>query len=202
MLINDILNSKFLNVINVNYTDNNSKLNVITGENATGKSLLRKIITGKARKNNVFAYHFSQQARSTGGFERAFIYGSEDDESTGQISAHVTLKSFSNSLKNTNQHIIVWDEPDTGLSDAYAAGLGSKIHDFLLTNHEPLLATFLISHNKHLIKQLMPLNPNHFAVGNKHSLQDWLNEPVTPIDPSELQGKAIELYRKLNKLGI
>lgn len=177
---------------------------VITGENASGKSLMRRIISMTHQESEAECIHLSQQGRSTSGVMRAFIYGSEDDESTGYNSAGCVLKAIQTSHGRNAKHSIFFDEPDIGLSDNYAAAVGIKIREFVLNPPEHLFAVFVVSHRKVLIEQLLSCDPWHLSMGDSPPLSIWLNNPVVPGDLEKLRELGIERWRRiqayLNKL--
>src|ERR1700753_1086144 len=71
------------------------KLCIITGGNVSGKSLLRKVIHTQYSSRKIEYISVSQEARcSSSGIERAFIYGSEEDESTGYNSVKTLLAAI------------------------------------------------------------------------------------------------------------
>ncbi len=176
-----------------------SKLVVITGENASGKSLIRRIISVALRKMNVECIHLSQEGRATEGIQRAFIYGAEEWESTGYISSKTVQKSIITSQKRENRHGIFWDEPDIGLSDNYAAGVGVKIRDFLTNSPDKLFVSFLVTHRKSLVEQLIPLKPWNLRLSGYPDLETWIKTPVIPLDPEKLHTNGLKLFRRLAK---
>ncbi len=176
-----------------------SKLVVITGENASGKSLVRRIVTAALNKMKVECIHISQEGRCRGGMERAFIYGSEDSHSTGCISFSTVQKSIKTSQGRENKHGIFWDEPDIGLSDNYAAGVGVSISDFLKDPPDKLFVSFLVTHRKVLVEQLLPLKPWNIRLGGYPDLETWIKSPIIPCDPEQLRTSGLKRFRHLQK---
>lgn len=170
---------------------------VVTGDNASGKSLVRRIITMTHQKGNAECIHLSQQGRSTGGIIRAFVYGAEDEESTGYNSAGVVLKAIKTSHGRKEKHSIFFDEPDIGLSDNYAAAVGIKIREFVLNPPKHLFAVFVVSHRKVLIEQLVSCDPWQLRMGDSPPLSQWLNAPVVPGDLEKLRELGIERWRRI-----
>jgi len=80
----------------------NQKLVVITGLNATGKSLLRRLIGHAFQKqggNEVM--HLSMEKRTEGDVVGALMFGSEQDQSTGCITTHSSLTGIRTSRSKT-----------------------------------------------------------------------------------------------------
>lgn len=113
----------------ITHVSGDSRLLVITGHNASGKSLLTKalsqIIRGK-QEHAVFC--ISMRHRTSPGMGQ-MIYGlGEDCSSTGAISYGVVSRAFEQlSGADKTRKTIIFDEPDIGLSDAYAGALGEFI---------------------------------------------------------------------------
>ena len=174
---------------------------LITGENATGKSFLRRLYYVLFKEyRGIECIHLSQQGRSTGGVMRAFVYGDESWESTGYISAGTIEGGVRTCNDREKEHAIIWDEPDIGLSDSYAAGVGVEIRKFVENLPKLTFGVVIITHSKHLIKQLLPLKPHHLRLGDNKSLESFLNERVKPKDIKKLRDSGIETFRKISAI--
>ena len=174
---------------------------VMTGENATGKSFFRRLLQVSFKKHgNIECIHLSQEARTKGGCFSAFIYGDENWESTGQITGRTVVTGVNTCNNRDTKHTIIWDEPDLGLSDEYSAGVGVKIREFVENVSELTFGVIIITHSKHLIRQLLPLNPHHLRFGDNKSLNSFLNESVIPKNIDELGDKANETFRKISAI--
>lgn len=174
-----------------------SSLVLFLGENASGKSFARRIVTAIARENEVECIHISMQSRAadpmmSGGI-RSFIYGTEDWQSTGENSVGTVLGGIRTCLGRETPHVMFWDEPDIGLSDSWAAGVGVAVHDFVGRLTENTKAVFVVTHSKPLVSQLVPLDPHVVFFGERkeqpESLQAWIDRPAVPRDIAML-GKA------------
>ena len=182
------------------YTKGRCPLVVVTGDNGSGKSLVRRMYCAWASKRGVEQMPFSMQFRSGGGFERAIIFGSEDWEATGIISASAFLKSISSSANRTNPHLIVWDEPDLGLSEGYSLGMGKEIRRFISNPPKYLWGAVLMTHSKGLLGEAVNgLKPHHLALDENVPLNEWLErrEPARPIDG--LLEMGLRRFRAISK---
>jgi hypothetical protein len=174
---------------------------VITGENATGKSFIRRLYQLLFKEYcNIECIHLSQQGRSSSGIIKAFVYGDETWESTGDISGRTVRTGISTCNSRDNKHTIIWDEPDIGLSDSYSAGIGVEIRKFVENLPKLTFGVIVITHSKYLIKELLPLNPHHLRLGDNKSLNSYLKERVKPKDISTLHDRAIETFRKIQSI--
>lgn len=176
------------------------KLIVVTGENASGKSFYRRIVHMASDKCKMECINTSQESRCREGMHRVFMYGAEDWESTGYISAKSVGGAFRTSLGRKDKHVLFLDEPDIGLSDNYAAGLGQEIAESIEKSSDKLFATFIVSHSKALISQLAKINPWHMRFGSFLTLNEWLTASVVPTATSQLMDEGITRFRKLSKI--
>lgn len=196
-----------------------SKLVLVLGENAAGKSLFRRIVGTVAHRGKKGGWgepsiprgpfpvgevlHLSMQGRSSGGMMSAFVYGDEQYQSTGAISARTVEGACRNCADREHSTIVYWDEPDIGMSAGAAAGAGAAIREFILKDEAPLLeAVFLTSHSPALVRQLAALDPHYVFLGNAagpKTLADWFiwQQDPPPISPSELADIAHTRFRDI-----
>lgn len=193
-------------VLDVEYTPGDGKLVLVSGDNATGKSFLRKLTMYACRQEKIEPLYTSQACRTEGGMKNVFVYGLEGEESTGVISVKALTGAMSTSKNRDNPHAIYLDEPEIGLSDSYSAGCGQLVRNYITSPPEHLFALFISSHSKAFVSQLSDLNPHHIRLGGAPDLQTWLTNPVVPKDPTELQdlsrkrfGKIEDILRKVRK---
>lgn len=201
----------------------NSKLVLVLGENAAGKSLFRRIVqmlTHRGRPAQGMGepaiergefpvhemLHFSMQSRAGEGFGKSFVYGTEDYHSTGENSAHTIEGAFRTALGRNHTTILYWDEPDIGMSAGASAGAGVAIRDFILNDVSPLSeAMFLTSHSVPLVRQLVDLDPHYLFLGNPEgpkTLADWFNWQLNPppISPSDLKELSHRRFGDIQKV--
>lgn len=176
-----------------------SNVAVITGDNACGKSFVRKLIQCLCHDKKIECIHLSQQGRATGGIVRAMVYGSEDDESTGYISSKCVQTSIKTSQSRTTPHCIFYDEPEIGLSDNNSAAMGLLLKDFFQNPPENLKYVFVATHSKTLVRYLEG-NHWHLRLGGCPNLQDWLNGPIVPGNLEQLHQIGIEKWRRIEQL--
>jgi hypothetical protein len=171
------------------------RLVLFLGENASGKSFARRIVTAITRENDDECIHVSMQSRAAdpsmmGGI-RSFIYGTEEWQSTGECSVGTVLGGIRTCLGRETPHVMFWDEPDIGLSDSWAAGVGVAVRDFVKGATKHTKVVFVTTHSKALVSQLAPLDPHVVFFGDEQpeSLQAWVDQPIVPRDIEAL-GKA------------
>jgi len=211
-IIEKILNGKWFSGENApfkaKFTLENPHLTIITGPNASGKSVLRKILNSAAYDNNILYINTSQSDRSnSSGLKRVAMYGSELDDSTGYNSVKCLLGAFRTTNNSEKNNIVMLDEPEIGCSEEVQAAMGKRIADEMsnLETKSKLLCCFVITHSRELVKSLMHLKPSHWRLSNDGlTLSEYTNREVIPANLEELieQGhKTWSLVEKTMKKG-
>lgn len=185
-----------------------SKLVLVLGENATGKSLFRRAVqswgsTFEPKKVEVIGLSMADRAGGfMSGFVRAMIYGDENTQATGVNTAHTVTTGISTAQGRENDHVVFWDEPDTGLSDSYAADVGRRIAEFAMDAPKLTRSVFVVTHRKVLIEQLRKADPHVVFMGENapETLEEFLTRPVVPADIEQLYERSHKLFTKVAKL--
>lgn len=182
---------------------------LVTGDNASGKSFFRRIIGAVCAqaKEKVEYIPISMEARRTISYNPwlTFVYGDEETEATGVNSTETVLGGIRTSEGRTSNHVIFWDEPDLGLSDSWAAGLGQKLAEFAKKAPTYLTAAFVVTHNKALVSQLFDVNPHFLHLGvdpekAPHSLVEWFERPVKPRNIDKLHEESRKRFKAIQKI--
>lgn len=179
--------------IQTKFHKGSSPIFLITGQNASGKSLLRRVISQVSRQLKLKIHEISPESKwsakegsTTLVVHRINISGYEQDDSTGYNSIKGTLKTMEWAKEDADPNILFLDEPDLGLSEEYAAGLGQHIAQYVRNLSPNTKAVFIITHNRYLINEILPLNPHFWRVGDTMNLQQWLNRKIEPRDVKDL----------------
>jgi hypothetical protein len=166
------------------------KLVVVVGENASGKSFFRRIVSGVCKSTGVECMPISMEGR--GGYYgglRGMIYGDESWQATGVNSARTVKQGILTCESRDKPHVIFWDEPDLGLSENGCAGIGVAIREALTEPPKHTTAAIVVTHSKPLVRELLPLDPHYLHLGSEDApktLFDWLQRPIVPRHPDEL----------------
>ena len=195
-----IENLSYFDVIKATLTTGHKQNLIITGENATGKSFIRRLVYLVCKQEKVELIHLSQQGRSTSGIPSALIYGDESYDSTGYNTSTTITCGITTCNNRDSDHFILWDEPDIGLSEKYAAGVGVAIRGFVENIPKHTRGSIVITHSKPLVRQLLPIGPSHLRLGDTMTLNDWLNETPEPGDLNELSERNHAMYHAINKI--
>jgi len=184
-----------------------NKLVVVVGENASGKSFFRRMVRGVCQKAKTECIHLSMEGRvdsSAFGGLRSMVYGSEHDQSTGENSVGTVLGGITTCKSREAPHVVVWDEPDLGLSDSWAAGMGETIRDFTKACGAHTRAIVLVSHRRALLAPLLalPMHYVHLGVGEDApgSLEAWFETPIVPRDIRELHEESLKRWRAIQTI--
>jgi len=191
-VIPDILKtlySGFIDLMNLRGDSIACRVAVVVGSNACGKSLLRRAIVQKLHYDEkLFVAHFSQEARSKGGFERAFVYGSEDDESTGYLTISSLLKNFRQD--RDKPWVTVCDEPEIGLSEESQIGLGIWLRDRMAKDMPNLLGMVVVTHSRHVVSALSECDGFRLLdLDGKHNTE-WLDRDIVPVSPQQIKDRG------------
>jgi hypothetical protein len=178
------------------------KLAVVIGENATGKSLLRRLVGIVCRDAGVEFMPVSMEGRKNL-YMGSFVYGDEETRATGQNSAQTVLTGIKTCRGRDSRHCIFWDEPDLGMSSGYAAGAGQAIAELAKDAPDNTVGIFVVSHSKPLVRQLMAASPQVLYCGEENipaSLEAWLDREERPRSLEDLCERSWSLFGALQKV--
>lgn len=203
------------------YKPGSSKVVLVLGENAGGKSFFRRLmslVTHRGREARMGERKIepgpfpvrefiplSMQARTGGGFGSSMVYGDEDRQSTGECSSRTVTTGIRTVSNRTHPTIIWWDEPDIGMSAGAAAGAGLVLRNFAETESPLVQAICVTSHSVPMIRQLAALDPHYLYLGNADgpkTLDEWfeVQQNPEPVMPDQLQELSLRRYRMIQKI--
>jgi hypothetical protein len=157
-----------------------SKLLVVTGENGGGKSFFRRCLSQQLSPMEMIPISMEGRRGIAYNPILALVYGSEQDESTGSISARTVSIGIKTCRERETSHAIFWDEPDLGLSEGASASVGKALQDFASLLPAKTVLACVVSHSKALLGQLETLQPHYLYLGDQHgpqTLTAWLTTP-------------------------
>lgn len=176
----------------------NSRLVVVVGDNASGKSFFRRIFEAVCVRDEIDCITLNMQDRCSSEISRLIVYGNEDSKSTGENSINTVLGSVRTSFSRTDNHTIFWDEPDIGLSADWSAGIGQKICELIMKPPKHLFGGVVVTHSKPLVEQLMLAKPHYIHLGTDDAppnLKAWLNKPVRPQNIEHFEKHARKRWK-------
>lgn len=186
------------------------KLIIVIGDNASGKSLLTSQLLNTAKKHfNISGYNMSMNTRTTekDGGVRAFMYDTENDNSTGAISVSAVIQGLNHCLSNAQKGsdmMLLLDEPTLGLSSRYEKAMGKYIIDLVKENDscEYFKGLLLVTHSKDMVRSILEsgFEPSVISVNSNINLKEWLkNDDSASIEELlSLKKLGLERWRELN----
>lgn len=191
--------------------DEASKVLVITGSNASGKSFAVRVLAAwlSGEKPKVEPIQVSMRVRTEAGIHRAFMFGPFGDaqDSTGSVSLTAVQGGLRTARGRETPCWLMLDEPDTGLSEDFGYAMGQYLaqhaNDGLGPNCHGLV---VVTHSRELVQGLVDtlgVKPHFVHVDDKPlSIKDWL-AAARRRSIDELLGlpeKSVMTFRALNKI--
>jgi predicted ATPase len=171
-----------------------SRVLLVTGENAGGKSLVCRFIgqvmlrDAKAAGEALEFMRIGMEMRSKGGMACVFVFGDESWQSTGELTAHSVLGAIRNSRERGRAHAVCLDEPDTGLSESYQAAVGEALAAYAADLPELASGLIVVSHSRPLVSRLFALAPHCMRVGDDlRPTAEWLGNGSLPCSIEDLE---------------
>lgn len=193
-----------------------SNVFVVVGDNACGKSFFVDTARTVARNLNpeVSTVSISIRERTGSGTDpmaamrRAMMFGDEQEQSTGAISAGMIQKGFNNlqsRLEDGKNSVLVLDEPELGLSETFHAAVGAFIAQLASQTDPQSGAAVIVSHSRRLVRALMqhtkvPLSA--VVMGDHQNLAQWLEDAGDKSidDLLALKERNRDNHRKLDSI--
>jgi hypothetical protein len=168
---------------------------VVLGENASGKSFFRKCVSGICSEDKTEIIPLSMAGRRNISYNPvlALVYGDESYSATGMNSIRTVVTGVNTCRERDTPHVIVWDEPDIGASDATAAAMGRHLADFAKDQPALTIAAIVATHRKFLVRELADCSPHYLYLGDSkgpQSLQEWLMLIPPPVTLEEVTNRA------------
>ncbi len=193
------------------FTEGDRRITLILGDNASGKSLVFRLIGQMANRHGILPATVSIRERSGAGssgmegMRRMFMFGDEAEQSTGATSLQAVLDGLS-SLERDKPSILGLDEPEMGLSDGYARALGEMIGMRATTPPVSSCGIVVVTHSRSLVAGLrkgLDADPGIVWTSGEHaSLDEWIANPDerTVRELLDLKDLGVERWRSLQSL--
>lgn len=174
------------------------QIQVLTGDNGSGKSLIRKVLCTTLRErendNTIKVSDISMERRTGlhselgggGVFLRDTSWYATSSNSLG------FLKSILNGITN---RFVVLDEPEIGMSQDLQLSVGKFLSDKLPTILKDNKGVLIITHSKELVRNLTV--EHTFINIQKKTESEWLNETAKYIELDEFEKKCSALFKLL-----
>lgn len=195
--------------------DPSARIVVVAGENASGKSVAFQVIAGALHRSGVLPITISIRERTgaglneMAGMRRSMMFGDESEQSTGATSFSTAEAGFRNVLGRAEEGAaacLLLDEPELGLSDAYAAAMGEWIAQ--QANGLPAISAgvVVVTHSRALVQALAQsaaVPPIFLFMGTQpQTLRQWLVSPEvrTVADLVALKSRGNSGRKEVNRL--
>ena len=177
-----------------------NKVTVLTGENASGKSLIRKCVgahlqneyTGSGR---IKVCHSSMEQRT--GLHSEMGGGGVFLRDVEWIATSINSIDFIKRVLNENDRYIILDEPEIGLSESIQYSLAHYLNKVIPEIIKKNLGILIITHSKVLVKALSICD--EFVNIQGKTYDEWINAEPELIDIEELSKNSDALYLEINK---
>lgn len=175
------------------------KLLVVTGQNATGKSMVRRCLSGAAQREGLTPIAISMQRRTEGGVVGAMMFGTEEWQATGQITGHSVIMGIKTADASEKRCVLIFDEPELGLSDEYALDAAHRIADFATKDGYKCLLVVVISHRKTIL-EVLDGKCMHVHLGEEPvtSLKAVINRKIVRANLEELKERSHQTFLHIN----
>jgi len=158
-----------------------SRVSIVTGPNASGKSLMVRMVAATLNEEQVEPLQVSMRYRTMGGIHRAFMFGSDEDQSTGATSLYAVQGALRTSRQREKAHWVMLDEPDVGLAEEYAVALGTYLAAYANEMPEHAKGMMLVTHSRALVSgfvQALQKAPHFVHLETPMTLPEWLEQPA------------------------
>lgn len=168
---------------------------ILTGENGSGKSLIRKLIPYQLRNKNdgkIVEVASTSMDMRTGLHPEMGGMSSFVRDTSWTATSQNSFYFLKGLVSSTKDRFVVIDEPEIGMSDSLKLSLGVWLNDKLpelLANNKGVM---IITHSKDLIRQIK--HEHDFINIQGLSEDEWLNEKPSLIDIEEWNKQNTELF--------
>jgi len=185
------------------------RLTLVVGGNATGKSIMHKMLVGLAHAHGIEPISLSIRERtgsneSPGSMRRQFMYGYEHRDSTGNTSVRTTRKAFETLAGRSAPAMVLLDEPEMGLSDGFAHAFGELIGRLAADPPPVGCGVMVVSHSRALVRGLMAglgAVPGYVITGGgPANVAEWLDYvEVRTVEDLEALGEISSSRRQTTR---
>ncbi|SRR6266403_5798841 len=182
----------------INYISNikisHDKVTILTGRNASGKSLIRKLLSTNLEqvlnKKKVHIPQASQEIRTKSNPMMGALSTMCHDLDWLATSDN-TIHTIDSVFKQTNPDFIVIDEPEIGLGEELQVGLAQYLNEKI---KEVNCGILVITHSKHIVSNL---KHDEFVNLEKMTESEWFNREIKPVNVDDFKKYASGLHRAI-----
>jgi len=169
---------------------NLDKITILTGRNAGGKSLVRKVlrqnVMDKNRKSKVFIPHASQELRTKSNPEMGALSGMAHDLEW-LATSHNTISTIDKVIVDDADYIII-DEPEIGIGEELQLGLADYINEKL---KDRKCGVLIITHSRTSVRNI---KHDDFINLEGMSEDEWVNRTPEKISIEDFKKFSSDLF--------
>ena len=171
---------------------------ILTGDNGTGKSLIRKVLCSSLRNqendDTIKIADISMEKRT--GLHAGLGGGGVFFRDVEWVGPCATSLSFLYSLLNSaKDRYLVLDEPELGMSQDLQKSIGIYLSKRIPETMKENRGMLIITHSREFVRSL---SVEHVFVNlQKKSEEEWLNESAKEIDLDDFRKKCDALFNLL-----
>lgn len=171
---------------------------ILTGDNGTGKSLIRKVLCSSLRNqendDTIKIADISMEKRT--GLHAGLGGGGVFLRDVEWVATSDNSLSFLYSLLNSaKDRYLVLDEPELGMSQDLQKSIGIYLSKRIPETMKENRGMLIITHSREFVRSL---SVEHVFVNlQKKSEEEWLNESAKEIDLDDFRKKCDALFRLL-----
>lgn len=174
------------------------KITILTGDNGTGKSLIRKVLASNLAKENggeiVQLAHSSMDQR-TGQHPHLSAMSVMMNDNPWSATSTNSYRFIKALLESSPNRYIVIDEPEVGMSQSLQASVAEWLNKTLGETKNNYLGVLVITHSKEIVKRLTTAEV--FVNIQKKTKEEWLNSEPELMDLEDFEEKTLALFRVL-----
>lgn len=192
----EVLNDMIERIIEIADSIKVKGVTVLTGNNASGKSLVRKqLLPGIAKQlkknpekdKNIIA-STSQQRRTESRPEFGGLGGAMMDL-PWLATSQSTVSQIQGALATGAPYVVI-DEPEIGMGEELQIGIAEYLNR-KIAETETLRGVLVITHSRLVVQHL---KSDHFINMQGLDRDAWLSRPIVAKDPDELDAEGSELH--------
>jgi ABC-type Mn2+/Zn2+ transport system ATPase subunit len=173
-----------------------TKITILTGRNAGGKSLIRKLMSGEVRKQSgkdkIRIPHASQQLRTEVNPELGAL-GSFAHDLEWLATSTSTISNIEKAFKVEGADYLVIDEPEIGVGEELQLGLADWLNDKLVDYPKGVL---IICHSRLLVQNI---KHNHFINLEGMSFDEWTSRVPVKLPVEDFLEFSGEMFKRVKK---
>ena len=176
------------------------RVTILTGENGSGKSLIRKLIPYQLKEKNggeLVKVASTSMDRRTGLHSEMGGAGVFCRDNEWVATSSNSLGFIKGLLNSTKDRFVVIDEPEIGMSDTLKISVGNWLNKNLPELLDRNKAVMIITHSKDLVKEIT--FDHDFINIQGLTEEEWMNEKPKLIDLDEWEERNDELFKALQK---